>query len=94
MIGTKEVKTDEQGLPRPLKLTLHHESDFRDMTYLARQVYSFSYMSWRSYFPAIESVSISYSRLIAGALGNLRSLPSWNSSVLTAGSLRNRMWFL
>lgn len=94
MIGTKEVKTDEQGLPRPLKLTLHHESDFRDMIYLARQVYSFSYMSWRSYFPAIEPVSISYSRLIAGALGNLRSLPSWNSSVLTAGSLRSRMWFL
>lgn len=94
MIGTKEVKTDEQGLPRPLKLTLHHESDFRDMTYLARQVYSFSYMSWRSYFPAIEPVSISYSRLIAGALGNLRSMPNWNSSVLTAGSLRNRMWFL
>ncbi|TCL89538.1 argonaute-like protein [Rhizobium sp. PP-WC-2G-219] len=94
MTGTKEVKTDEQGLPRPLKLTLHHESDFRDMTYLARQVYSFSYMSWRSYFPAIEPVSISYSRLIAGALGNLRSMPGWNSSVLTAGSLRNRLWFL
>jgi hypothetical protein len=94
LIGTKELKTDEHGLPRPLKLTLHHESDFRDMTYLARQVYSFSYMSWRSYFPAIEPVSISYSRLIAGALGNLRSIPNWNSSVLTAGSLRNRMWFL
>jgi len=94
LIGTKEVKTGDQGLPRPLRLTLHPDSDFRDITYLARQVYSFSYLSWRSYFPAIEPVSITYSRLIANALGNLRGVPNWNSSVLTAGTLRNRMWFL
>jgi Piwi domain len=94
LTGTKEVKTDEQGLPRPLRLTLHPDSDFRDLTYLARQVYSFSYLSWRSYFPAIEPVSITYSRLIANALGNLRTIPDWNSAVLTAGTLRNRMWFL
>jgi hypothetical protein len=94
LTGTKEVKTAEQGLPRPLRLTLHPESDFSDLTYLARQVYSFSYLSWRSYFPAIEPVSITYSRLIANALGNLRSVPGWNSSVLTAGALRSRMWFL
>jgi Piwi domain len=94
LTGTKEVKTDEQGLPRPLLLTLHPDSDFRDMTYLVRQVYSFSFLSWRSYFPAIEPVSIGYSRLIAGALGNLKSVPGWNSTVLSAGLLRNRLWFL
>ncbi len=94
LIGVKEVKTDTQGLPRPLRLTLHPESDFRDLTYLARQVYSFSYLSWRSYFPAVEPVSITYSRLIANALGNLNSVPNWNSTVLTAGPLRSRMWFL
>jgi len=94
LTGPKEVKTSEQGLPRPLRLTLHPESDFRDLTYLARQVYSFSYLSWRSYFPAIEPVSITYSRLIANALGNLRSVPNWNSTFLTAGPLRSRMWFL
>lgn len=94
LTGTKEVKTDEQGLPRPLRLTLHSESDFQDLTYLARQVYSFSYLSWRSYFPAVEPVSIAYSRLIANALGNLRAVPGWNSAVLTAGVLRNRLWFL
>lgn len=94
LTGSKEVKTGEQGLPRPLRLTLHPESDFSDLTYLARQVYSFSYLSWRSYFPAVEPVSITYSRLIANALGNLRSIPGWTSNVLTAGALRSRMWFL
>lgn len=94
LTGTKEVKTGEQGLPRPLRLTLHPESDFSDITYLARQVYHFSYLSWRSYFPSVEPVSIIYSRLIANALGNLRSVPGWNSNVLTAGPLRSRMWFL
>lgn len=94
LTGSKEVKTGGQGLPRPLQLTLHPDSDFSDLTYLARQVYHFSYLSWRSYFPALEPVSISYSRLIANALGNLRSVPDWNSASLTAGPLRSRMWFL
>ncbi len=94
LVGPKEVKTGSQGLPRPLLLTLHPESDFVDLTYLARQVFHFSYLSWRSYFPAIEPVSITYSRLIANALGNLRSVPGWNSASLTVGTLRNRMWFL
>ncbi|WP_420382232.1 argonaute/piwi family protein [Novosphingobium sp.] len=94
LTGSKEVKTAEQGLPRPLRLTLHPDSDFSDLTYLARQVYHFSYLSWRSYFPALEPVSITYSRLIANALGNLRSVPGWNSTSLTVGHLRSRMWFL
>lgn len=51
LTGSKEVKTSEQSLPRPLRLTLHPESDFRDLTYMARQVYSFSYLSWRSSLP-------------------------------------------
>src|SRR6185312_7752854 len=94
LIGSEQVKTDLQGLPQPLLLDLHPESDFTDLTYLARQVFHFSYLSWRSFFPSVEPVTILYSRLIANALGNLKLLPGWSSEPLTLGQLRNSMWFL
>jgi len=88
------VKTGEQGAPRPLLVELHAKSDFTDLTYLVRQVFHFSFMSWRSFFPAVEPVTILYSRLIANALGNLKLVPGWSSEVLTVGSLRSSKWFL
>ena len=94
LVGADEVKTDAQGLPRPLLLELHPESDFTDLTYLARQVFHFSYLSWRSFFPSEEPVSILYSRLIAKALGNLALVPGWHAEALTVGTLRNSLWFL
>ncbi|WP_084602981.1 argonaute/piwi family protein [Rubritepida flocculans] len=94
LVGADEVKADAQGLPRPLLIELHPESDFTDLTYLARQVFHFSYLCWRSFFPAEEPVTILYSRLIARALGNLRLVPEWRCDVLTVGSLRHSLWFL
>ena len=94
LTGPAELKTDQQGLPRPLLVDVHPRSDFTDLAYLARQIYHFTYVSWRSFFPATEPVTISYSRLIAKALANLRNVTGWNSSVLTVGSLRDGKWFL
>lgn len=94
LTGPHELKTAEQGIPRPLLVELHPDSDFIDLTYLLRQIYHFTYMSWRSFFPATEPVTILYSRLIARMLGNLKSVTGWSSKVLSVGSLRNRRWFL
>ena len=52
LVGANEVKTSGQGLPRPLLLELHPDSDFSDLTYLVRQAFHFSFMSWRSFFPS------------------------------------------
>lgn len=94
LTGPRDVKTDEQGLPQPLLLELHRDSDFTDMTYLARQVYHFTYMSWRSFSPASEPVTIKYSQLIAQLQGRLRLISGWDSTTLSVGSLRGRRWFL
>jgi Piwi domain len=94
LAGPNELKTDTQGNPKPLLIELHRDSDFNDMTYLMRQVYNFTYMSWRSFMPSTEPVTISYSRLIARLLGNLKQVSEWNSQVLSVGSLRDRRWFL
>lgn len=94
LTGPRDLKTAEQGIPRPLLVELHPDSDFKDLPYLLRQIYHFTYMSWQSFFPATEPVTILYSRLIARMLGNLKPVTGWNSKVLSVGSLRNRRWFL
>jgi hypothetical protein len=94
LAGPRDIKTEAQGIPKPLLVELHRDSDFTDMTYLLRQIYNFTYMSWRGFMPATEPVTITYSRLIARLLGNLRQVNDWNTQVLSVGSLRDRRWFL
>lgn len=94
LVGAKEVKTWYQGLPRPLLIELHPDSDFADLTYLVRQAFHFSFMSWRSFFPSHEPVTILYSRWIARILGNLRAVPDWDALSLNQLRDRRAMWFL
>ena len=94
LVGASEVKTWEQGMPRPLLLELHPDSGFSDLTYLVRQAYHFSFMSWRSFFPSHEPVTILYSRWIANLLGNLKTVPDWDGSALNLMRDRHAMWFL
>ncbi len=94
LTGPNELKTGYQGIPKPLLVELHPDSDFKDMTYLLRQIYHFTYMSWQNFFPASEPVTILYSRFIARMLGNLRTIEGWSSKVISVGSLKDRRWFL
>lgn len=94
LVGAREVKTWDQGMPRPLLLELHRDSEFADLTYLVRQAYHFSFMSWRSFFPSDEPVTILYSRWIANLLANLRAVPGWDGSALSQMRDRRAMWFL
>ncbi|MEX2487992.1 MAG: Piwi domain-containing protein [Pseudomonadales bacterium] len=94
LVGANEVKTWGQGLPRPLLLELHPDSDFSDLTYLVRQAFHFSFMSWRSFFPSHEPVTILYSHWIANLLGNLKTVPGWDGSALNLMRDRRAMWFL
>ncbi len=94
LVGAREVKTWEQGMPRPLLLELHQDSDFSDLTYLVRQAFHFSFMSWRSFFPSHEPVTTLYSRWIANMLGNLKAVPGWDGAALSHMRDRRAMWFL
>lgn len=94
LTGPGNLKTEEQGAPRPLLIEVHPSSDLDDLTYLVRQVYHFTHLSWRNFYPATEPVTILYSRLIARVLGNLRAVDGWDSRVISVGPLRNNKWFL
>ena len=93
VIGPKGLTTSLQGAPRPLLLKLHRESTFQDLEYLAGQLYRFTSLSWRSFFPSSKPVTVLYSDLIASLLGRLRHVRNWNPDALTT-MLRTSRWFL
>lgn len=94
LTGPSELMTEDQGLPVPLMMELHPDSDFVDMAYLARQAFHFSFASWQSFRPSAQPVTVKYSRRIAELLGNLRNVEAWDSTSLSVGALRGRRWFL
>lgn len=94
LTGPSDVKTEVQGLPKPLLVDLHYDSDFDDLPYLMRQIFHFTFMSWQNFFPASAPVTIRYSQMISRLLGNLSTVPGWDSTNLTVGNLRGRRWFL
>ena len=53
--GPTDVKRPEDGMPQPLQISLHRESSFSDIPYLAEQVYAFSCHSWRSFLSRIAT---------------------------------------
>lgn len=93
LTGPQQVKTPLQGCPTPVLVRLHSESTFTDLNYLAQQVYRFTFLSWRSFFPGTIPVTISYSQLIGRLLGELSLLPNWNPDMLRT-KLRTSRWFL
>jgi hypothetical protein len=93
LVGAREIKKPEDGLPRPLLLKLHPRSTFTDDIYLSRQVFMFSCHSWRNFTPGALPVTIRYSALIARMLGELETVPSWSPGVMY-GRIGETRWFL
>ena len=93
LTGPNEVKRPEDGTPHPLLLSLHRDSSFTDMRYLAEQAYAFACHSWRTFLPGSLPVTIQYSNLIANSLGKLSGLDRWNPDVML-DRIGKTMWFL
>lgn len=91
--GPYQVKAGHHGCPHPVLISIHEDSTFKSLDYLARQVFNLSFMSWRGFNPSTLPVSISYSNLIVDLLGHLRHIKNWNPETL-ATALKERRWFL
>ena len=91
--GPHQLKTHLHGCPEPILISLHKESTFSSLDYVAQQIYNLTFMSWRSFFPSSMPVTISYSDLIAKLLGELGDIPKWNPDMLIT-KLRESRWFL
>lgn len=89
----KLIKRLNSPLPMPLLVSLHPDSSFKDVDYLAEQALKFTSLSWRSVLPAGSPVTIYYSERIAELLGRLREVPDWSPSAINV-KLKWSRWFL
>lgn len=93
LTGPKQLKTAFQGCPSPMLVSIHPRSTFDSLDYIAKQVHDLTFMSWRTFMPSTEPVSIKYPNLVVELLGNLRQIPNFNPDILTT-KLRESRWFL
>lgn len=93
LVGPQQLKTDLQGCPSPILISIHSSSTFKDLAYVTKQVFDLTFMSWRSFNPSTQPVSVSYPNMVVDLLGNLRQVPNFNPDILTT-KLRESRWFL
>ncbi|SMG15595.1 Piwi domain-containing protein [Sphingobacterium psychroaquaticum] len=104
MFGANELKTAKQGMSKPILINIrtpqgnYSSSDlndllFYDLGYITQQIFSFTYLSWRSFLPGEEPATMKYSNLISKLLGKMRNIPNWDADNLNYG-LKRKKWFL
>ena len=104
MLGARELKTAKHGMSTPIQIKLrtpqgnHDDPElkdlmFYDLNYITQQIYSFTYLSWRSFLPREEPATMLYSNLISRLLGKMRSIPEWDADKLNY-TLKRKKWFL
>lgn len=93
LTGPRQLKTDLQGCPSPMLVSVHPISTFNDLHYIAKQVFDLTFMSWPSFNPSTQPVSVSYPNMVVELLGNLRRIPNFNSDILVT-RLQESRWFL
>lgn len=104
MFGANELKTSKQGMSTPIQIKIrtpqgNYKSSelndllFYDLSYITQQIFSFTYLSWRSFLPGEQPATMLYSNLISNLLGKMRNIPGWDADNLNYG-LKRKKWFL
>jgi len=104
MFGANELKTAKQGMSKPIQIKIRtpkgnydyselNDLLYYDLSYITQQIFSFTYLSWRSFLPGEEPATMLYSNLIAKQLSKMKNVASWDSDKLNYG-LKRKKWFL
>ncbi|GHT35416.1 hypothetical protein AGMMS49574_24770 [Bacteroidia bacterium] len=104
MLGVSELKTAKHGMSNPIQIKIrtpqhkYHDKElndylFYDLSYITQQIFSFTYLSWRSFLAGEQPATMLYSSLIAKLLSKLKNVPGWDSDKLNYG-LKKKKWFL
>lgn len=104
MLGANELKTSKHGMSKPIQIKIRtpqgnynnnelNDMLFYDLSYITHQIFSFTYLSWRSFLPSEEPATMKYSKLISKLLGKMRKVQGWDADKLNYG-LKRKKWFL
>ncbi len=91
--GDKDRPNRWQRPPHPVSVKLHERSTYKDLKYIMQQIHDFSFLSWRSFFPAELPVTVFYSNLIASETSTLSKIPGWNPAFIDR-HFKRKQWFL
>lgn len=91
--GAAELRKASDGVPKPMLLRLHPDSTFKDLSYLARQIYDFTFLSWRNLYSSSRPITVHYADLVASLLVRLREVSFWNP-ITILGPVGRERWFL
>jgi hypothetical protein len=104
MFGASELKTAKQAMSNPIQIKIrtpqgnyddHDLKDllYYDLSYIVQQIFSFTYLSWRSFLPGEQPATMLYSNLISKLLSQMRTVTGWDADHLNY-SLKRKKWFL
>jgi hypothetical protein len=104
MLGVNELKTAKHGMSNPIQIKIrtpqhkYHDKElndylYYDLGYITQQIFSFTYLSWRSFLAGEQPATMLYSSLIAKLLSKLKNVQGWDSDRLNYG-LKKKKWFL
>jgi hypothetical protein len=90
-VGVDQYKGN--GLPLPLRVTLDRRSTFKDIDYMAQQLYSLAFMNVGSLTPAAQPATILYAEKLARLTAHLRGIQKWTVDLITR-YLGRKLWFI
>ena len=104
MFGANELKTAKQGMSTPIQIKIRtpqgkyynnelNDLLYYDLSYITQQIFSFTYLSWRSFLPGEQPATMLYSNLISKLLSKMRNVAGWDADNLNYG-LKRKKWFL
>lgn len=92
-ISNNEALVQFKGKDKlPVRFTLHQDSTFRDLFSLAKQIYWFAFLSYRSYNPARKPVTTLYPWLITSLLEKMKNIEGWDKDIIRR--MEDKLWFI
>ncbi|PJZ86435.1 hypothetical protein CH364_09815 [Leptospira harrisiae] len=76
----------------PLLIYIDRRSTFVDLYYIAKQIYWFSHLSYRSYMAAKKPVTLSYPNLLVNLTEKLKKVEGWDYELLK--KMGDKLWFI
>ena len=76
----------------PIQVRLDERSEYRDLYEITRQVLYFTHLSYRTFMPPSQPVTIKYPNLMAKMVSELKKVPNWDYSILN--KLNEKLWFI
>lgn len=76
----------------PIQIRLDNRSEYKDLYEITRQVLSFAHLSYRTFIPPSQPVTIKYPNLMAKMVSELKKVPDWDYSILN--KLNDTLWFI